>query len=88
MENYQLTPSIIELFQVYVMNSVDPGEFYHLDVDLWKELLPEARYEYTVADLVFPFTEDDADTIRATIDRLLEDEFGVEAMADYEKNCR
>ena len=48
----------------------------------------EAKEAYDDAEQVFPFTEDDADTIRATIDRLLEDEFGVEAMADYEKNCR
>lgn len=88
MENYQLTPSIIELFEIYVMNTVDPGEFYHLDTETWKELLPEAKESYDDAEQVFPFTEDDADTIRATIDRLLEDEFGVEVMADYEKNCR
>lgn len=88
MENYQITPSIIEMFGVYVMNTVDPGEFYHLDTEMWKELLPEVKESYDDAEQVFPFTENDADMIRVCIDRLLEEEFGTEVMADYEKNCQ
>lgn len=73
------------LFDVYVMETMDPGEFYHLSNDRWLELLDEAEECYDDADQFFPFTEDDVDEIRTAVDAMLEKEFGFEVMREYAK---
>lgn len=85
MESYQITPSLITLFDIYVMEAMDPGDFYHLSNEQWVELLPEAKELYDDAEQPFPFTNWDCDTIRRAVDRLLEDEFGTDVMREYEK---
>lgn len=73
------------LFDVYVMETMDPGEFYRLSNDRWLELLDEAEECYDDADQFFPFTEDDVDEIRTAVDAMLEKEFGFEVMREYAK---
>lgn len=73
------------LFEIYVMETMDPGEFYHLSAERWTDLLNEAEECYIDADQYFPFDTDDVDEIRAAIDEMLEDEFGTNVMREYEK---
>ena len=73
------------LFDVYVMETMDPGEFYRLSNDRWLELLDEAEECYDDADQFFPFTEDDVDEIRTAVDAMLEKGFGFEVMREYAK---
>lgn len=73
------------LFDIYVMETVDPGEFYHLSADRWADLLDEAEECYDDADQFFPFDIDDVDEIRIAVDEMLEKEFGLKVMQEYEK---
>lgn len=78
-------PELETLFEVYVMQAMDPGDFYHISNERWMQLLPEAKECYDDADQPFPFTNRDAELIRASVDKMLEDEFGTDVMREYEK---
>ena len=79
---------VSEMFEAYVLNAVDPGDFYRMSNDEWREILPEIEESYQDIDHPFPFSYHDTDFIRTTVDHLLEQEFGESVMAEYAKqNC-
>ena len=78
-------PELETFFEVYVMQAMDPGDFYQISNERWMQLLPEAKECYDDAEQPFPFTNRDCELIRISVDKMLEDEFGTDVMREYEK---
>lgn len=75
-----LLKRINEMFSFYVMGCLDPREFYHMSNDQWLEILPQIEETYQHAERFFPFSKDDAETIRTVVDCLLEEKFGKDVL--------